>query len=46
MKAPQTHFEQVPLETVKKLADFEIVEKEKIGKVEPNEPGIPKKDKR
>ncbi|MGH9729036.1 MAG: hypothetical protein ACRD4V_10660 [Candidatus Acidiferrales bacterium] len=46
MKVLSTHFEQVPLETVKKFADLEIFEKEKTGKGEVDEPGILKKEKR
>ncbi|HKV26722.1 MAG TPA: hypothetical protein VJN90_00440 [Candidatus Acidoferrales bacterium] len=45
MKALKTHFEQVPVETVKCLADAEVVEKGKTVKLEVSPPGIAKKDR-
>lgn len=45
VKALKTHFEQVPVETVKCLADAEVVEKGKTVKLEVSPPGIAKKDR-
>jgi hypothetical protein len=46
VKVLKTHFEQVPVETVKELAELEILEKEKTDKAEVDKPGILKKEKR
>ncbi|HEV2617940.1 MAG TPA: hypothetical protein VGU63_15170 [Candidatus Acidoferrales bacterium] len=46
MKVASTHFEQVPLEIVKKLADLEIFEKEKTDKGEVDEADVLKREKR
>ncbi|HEV2183226.1 MAG TPA: hypothetical protein VGR39_06035 [Candidatus Acidoferrales bacterium] len=46
MKIPKTHFEQVPLETIKELVEPEIVENKKTDKAVEDEAQIPKKEKR
>lgn len=46
MKVVKTHFEQVPVEAVKGLAELEIVEKEKADKAVADEAQILKKEKR
>lgn len=47
MKVPKTHFEQVPLETIKELVEPEIVEKEKTDKAAADEAAqFPKEEKR
>jgi len=46
VKVVKTHFEQVPVETVKELVDPEIVEKEKTDKAVADEAQILKKEKR
>ncbi len=46
MKVPKTHFEQVPLETIKELVEPEIIEKEKTDKAVAGEAQILKKEKR
>ncbi len=46
MKVPRTHFEQVPLKTVKELVEPEIIEKEKRDKAVADEAETLKKEKR
>lgn len=46
MKVPKTHFEQVPVETIKELVEPETVEKEKTDKAVADEARILKKEKR
>ena len=46
MKVLKTHFEQVPVEAVKELAELEIVEKEKTVKADAGEAETLKKGKR
>lgn len=46
MKVSKTHFEQVPVETVKELVEPEIVEKERTDKAVTGEAQILKKEKR
>jgi len=46
VKVLKTHFEQVPVKTVKELAELEIVEKEKTAKVGTDEAKTLKKGKR
>lgn len=46
VKVPKTHFEQVPLETIKELVEPEIVENKKTDKAVEDEAQIPKKEKR
>ena len=46
MKALKTHFEQVPVKTIKRLVEPEIVEKEKTAKIGMGEAETPKKEKR
>lgn len=46
MKVVKTHFEQVPVETVKELAELEILEKEKTDKAAADQAQILKNEKR
>ena len=46
MKALKTHFEQVPVKTVKELAELEILEKEKTAKAVAGRAEILRKEKR
>jgi len=46
VKALKTHFEQVPVETVKELAELEIAEKEKTAKAAADQAEILRKEKR
>jgi len=46
VKVPRTHFEQVPLKTVKELVEPEIVQKEKTDKAVADDAQILKKEKR
>ncbi|MFI5127275.1 MAG: hypothetical protein WBE21_10445 [Candidatus Acidiferrales bacterium] len=46
MKVQKTHFEQVPVERVKELAELEIVEKEKTAKAVADQAETLKKGKR
>jgi len=46
VKVVKTHFEQVPVETVKRLAELEIVEKEKTAKAAADQAEILRKERR
>jgi hypothetical protein len=46
VKVASTHFEQVPLETIKELAELETLEKEKTAKAGADRAEILKKEKR
>lgn len=46
VKPLKTHFEQVPVENVKELADLEIAEKEKAAKAVADQAEILRKEKR
>jgi len=46
VKVSKTHFEQVPVETIKELVEPEMIEKEKTDKAVADEAQVLKKEKR